>query len=115
MRTIIAGSRNFNNYVIAKSILDRCLWKPSKILSGGCKGADLLGERWAIENNIPVEVYPFKKEMGKLGGPLRNIEMAQNADACILFILKDAESKGSHNMLQNAIKNKLHLLVAWIA
>jgi len=30
---------------------------PSKVISGGAPGADTMGEKWAIKNNIPVQIF----------------------------------------------------------
>ena len=51
-RILIAGCRDFNNYKIAKRYINRCLSEIKKqydliIVSGGAKGADMLGERFA--------------------------------------------------------------------
>ena len=46
---IIAGSRNFNNYELLRSELDKLFNEPFIIVSGGAKGADTLGELYAKE------------------------------------------------------------------
>lgn len=51
---IIAGCRTYSNYEEAKDYIVSCLIEYETtdqitILSGGCKGADLLGERFAMK------------------------------------------------------------------
>lgn len=43
------------------------------VVSGACRGADLLGEMYAAENNYPIERIPADWKMhGKSAGPKRN-------------------------------------------
>ena len=49
-RVVIAGCRDYNNYNEAKKFIDFCLSNIRKenkiiIVSGGCYGADAIGER----------------------------------------------------------------------
>ena len=55
MITVIAGSRDFNDYEYMKKKLK--MYYISKIISGGAKGADRLAELYAYENNIPKVIY----------------------------------------------------------
>lgn len=82
-------------------------WVPTLVLSGGCAGADTLGERWAREHRIPVQQHLAQVE--KFGAayawPRRNWEMACEADALVL--IWDGQSRGSANMLYEAGLRKL--------
>ena len=101
MRVIVAGSRGFDDYSLLKSTLERHSEQISTLISGNAKGADKLGERWAVDNNIPVERYiPEWDKYGRKAGHIRNSQMAQNADALIVFW--DGKSKGTANMIENA-------------
>lgn len=100
MKVIIAGTRNFNDYEKLKKELDlfRATKEVTEIVSGACKGADLLGEKYAKENNIPIKQFPANWEAyGKKAGPIRNEEMANYADYLIAFW--DSESRGTKNMI----------------
>lgn len=107
MRCIIAGPRDYLDYYVVSQYLDVIFSKkkPDVIISGGCSGVDSLGERWARQNAIPIEVYPYDRTMGKRGGPIRNELMATKASHCV--VLWKGESKGSKNMLQTAHKHNL--------
>ncbi len=103
-RVVIAGCRNYNNYDEAKEYIDFCIQNLRKehtliFLSGGCKGADNLGERYAKENGFKIEYYPAHWEKhGKSAGPIRNLKMAQICDFVICFW--DGKSKGTKSMIE---------------
>ncbi len=105
-KIVVAGSRNYNNYNEAKEYIDFCIREVRKentliILSGGCIGADLIGERYAIENGFKVERYPADWEKyGKAAGPIRNKLMAKDADYIICFW--NGQSCGTKSMINHA-------------
>ena len=116
-RVIIAGSRNYNDY---EKLKERCntylsnkLSDPETcviIVSGAAKGADALGERYAMENNLPIERYPADWEHnGRAAGPIRNEEMAKVADALIAFW--DGKSPGTKSMISLARRKGLQVAV----
>lgn len=73
----------------------------SYFLSGGCKGADALGERYAEENGFKIEHFPAEwNKFGKSAGPIRNFQMAKNCDYVICFW--DGKSKGTKSMINYA-------------
>ena len=110
MKTIIAGGRDFTDYELVKESMAQFLEGPpfviSEVVSGGATGADSLGERWAKDNEIPVRVFPADWARFHRGaGPIRNAEMAEYADALIVFW--DGKSRGTKNMLSTAKKQGL--------
>lgn len=107
MKIVIFGSRNFNNYFLLKNTIEETeAFKQNQItaiISGAAKGADKLGERWAIETNTPIISMPAEwDKYGKRAGYLRNKQMAQKADAAIGFW--DGKSVGTRHMI-NICKN----------
>jgi len=57
---------------------------PDAVISGGCRGADAMGERWARANGVPVVIFePDWEAHGRAAGPARN---AQIVDACAALI-----------------------------
>lgn len=111
-RVIIAGTRLLNDYSLLKETADRLLADKITagysivIVSGGCAGADLLGERYAKENGYSIDRYPAEwKEYGKKAGIMRNAVMADNADALIAYW--DGISRGTKNMIDEARKRGL--------
>ena len=107
-RIIIAGSRNFDNYELLSSVVSENIsgMENVEIISGGCSGADSLGERFADENGLELKV--FQAEWGKYGraaGPIRNKAMAEYASQvgdCMLIAFPIGSSRGTRNMIQMA-------------
>ena len=105
-RIVVAGCRYYENYKEAKAYIDFCISRIKEehtlvFLSGGCRGADGLGERYAKENGYAIERYPAQwHKYGKSAGPRRNREMAERADYVICFW--DGVSQGTRSMIQFA-------------
>lgn len=105
-KVIIAGSRDFDDYKALCSYADKMLSQkaqdgPIVIVSGGCEGADLLGERYARERGHRIEPHGAEwKKYGRYAGPKRNKEMALCSHALIAFW--DGKSKGTKNMIDEA-------------
>ena len=100
MKYIVAGGRDFNNYGLMTLILSRHI-NPEEdiIISGGARGADELGARYASEHGIPLQIFPaYWDTYGKSAGFIRNAEMGEHADCAIVFW--DGKSKGSKHMIK---------------
>ncbi|MBQ7827417.1 MAG: DUF2493 domain-containing protein [Clostridia bacterium] len=108
MKIVVAGSRNYRDYYEAKKYIDSCVNEIGRdntfvFISGGCKGADELGERYAAENGFEIERYPAEwSKFGKSVGPVRNKAMAEAADFVICFW--DGKSRGTKSMIELAEK-----------
>lgn len=103
MKVIIAGSRHINDKQALVSLIEHSGWDITEVVSGGCRGVDVLGEEWAAEHNIPVRTFAADwARYGREAGEFRNREMAEYADGLIL--LWDAKSAGSSCMLREASK-----------
>lgn len=118
MRLIIAGSRDFEDYKLVRDSMNKIFVDRDTvgltILSGGCAGADRLGEKLASVNGIPCIKFPADwKRYGKAAGPIRNEEMARFAseDKGMLVAFWDGLSKGTRNMIQTAKKYALEVHV----
>lgn len=104
MKVIIAGGRDFHNYFIMENVLKQ-LHSIDEVVCGDAQGADTLGMRWAIYNNIPIWHMPaLWDKYGKNAGFIRNAEMGEYADALIAFW--DGKSKGTKHMIQTMRLNK---------
>ena len=102
MKTIIAGSRTIKDYSAIVNAIRMSNFNITEVVSGKATGADILGERWAIANNIPIKEMPANwNTYGKSAGPIRNAEMTKYADAAI--IIWDGKSAGAKDMI-NQIK-----------
>lgn len=110
MKVIIAGGRDFTNYALVETAVKLSCFEISQVVSGKAKGADTLGEVWALANNVTVEAFPADwNQHGRSAGPIRNRQMAEYADA--LIAIWDGESKGTANMIQQARKLGLDVFI----
>lgn len=110
MRTIIAGSRGITDINIVNAAVELSLIEPSIILSGTANGVDKLGEIWATNNGVPVELYPADwNKFGKIAGFIRNELMSANAEA--LIAIWDGQSSGTKHMINIAKKANLKVHV----
>lgn len=107
---IIAGSRDFTDFELLTRACDYFLSNKAKeceivVISGGCRGADKLGEDYADLRGYKWKDFPAKwRKDGKLdlsAGPRRNRQMVQIADALIVF---DSGGNGSRNVREEAEK-----------
>ena len=79
MKVIIAGGRDFKDYDLLKKICNHMLSqsKEVEIVSGCAKGADSLGEQYAIDMGYRCSKFPADWEKyGRAAGFKRNSEMA---------------------------------------
>lgn len=112
MRTIIAGSRSIDEMPILWRAMAACRWgsEITSVLSGGARGADRLGERWGVAAGLLVKCFPaLWDKLGPGAGYVRNIEMAENADA--LIALWDGQSGGTRHMIGEALKKGLRVFI----
>jgi len=113
IRIIIAGSRNFSDYELLRDKMDLLISNMNEddiqIVSGGCRGADTMGEDYAVERlNSDIKYFPADwKRFGNAAGPRRNREMAEYATHLVLFW--DGSSNGSKNMLREAMNSNLKI------
>ncbi len=102
-RVVIAGCRYYNNYQEAKEYINHCICRIQNkhtliFVCVGCKGADFLGEKYAVEHGFQLEKYYADwKHYGKSAGPKRNKIMAEIGDYFICFW--DGKSKGTKSMI----------------
>ena len=101
MKICIAGGRDFDDYDVLSKVVDQViseLQAPITIISGKAKGADSLGEKYAIEHGLLTLLFPADwKKHGRGAGPIRNAQMAEEADMLIAFW--DGSSRGTANMI----------------
>lgn len=116
MNLIIAGSRQFIDYSLLVDEVDKLIESSPNfgvsIISGMANGADLLGVLYAEHHNIPCKKFPANwDKYGKSAGMIRNKEMAQNGTYLIAFW--DGESRGTKQMIDCALENKLDVTVVY--
>jgi predicted Rossmann fold nucleotide-binding protein DprA/Smf involved in DNA uptake len=101
----IIGSRLFDDYGFVRSkILENFnVDDISAVVSGGAKGVDTLGERFADEFDLEKDITkPDWKKHGKGAAFIRNQEIVDNADELIAFPIR--ESGGTWDTIRKAHK-----------
>ena len=101
MRVAIIGSRDFNDYELVQKTLNPVKEKITLIVSGGARGADSLGARYAKDNQIETSIFiPDWDKHGKSAGYIRNKDIVSNCDVVIAFW--DGQSKGTQHSFKLA-------------
>ena len=117
-KIIVCGYREFFDYDFVKRKLDKILSEKRKthtivIVSGGCRGADKLGEKYSFENDDELEIYKAEWDVyGKKAGPVRNTKMSEISDACVAFVCK--KSKGTFDMIRKMKRLGKPVRVYWV-
>lgn len=110
-RVLVCCGSNFNDYSLLESSLNRILSEYSndtiEIISGHAKGADSLGERYALEKSLKCTI--FKAEWSKYGraaGPIRNSHMLEyvKQENPIVVAYWDGKSHGTKDTITKAKK-----------
>jgi len=102
-RIAIIGSRTTTNYGLIQRELLKYIGKKNVIIvSGGAKGADSLGEKFAEEFGYQTDIfYPDWDKHGKGAGFIRNSDIIENSDIIFAFT---TGSKGTEDSIKKAIK-----------
>jgi len=115
MKVIIAGPRDreADFYAINTAYIESG-FDITELVCGMASGIDSCAHSWATNySKIPIMEFPAKwKQLGRSAGPLRNIQMAEYADA--LIALWDGESRGTGHMIKTAKKRGLEVFVKYI-
>jgi|TARA_B110000908_G_scaffold92600_1_gene109723 hypothetical protein len=134
IKLIIAGGRDFNDYELAEPrILSWCTHMVATsssdlvILSGCASGADRIGERFADEYDVTVDLYPAKwKDLDVPGAIIksnrygeynakagfdRNALMAANATHLIAFWNGTKKNSGTYSMIKLAEEHGLPTVI----
>lgn len=103
VKLIIAGGRLYeftvDDYARLASIKGI-----TEVVTGGAKGADECGQVWAEQQGYPVRIFEAQwTKKGRQAGILRNLEMANYADALAVF----PGQKGTNHMAETAYREGL--------
>jgi len=114
----IIGSRNFVDYNLLCEELAK-LPKPGVIVSGGAKGADTLGKKYADDNGIETLIFPAiwrpqgeDGPMDKGAGMKRNTDIIKAADAVLAFW--DGDSTGTMDSINKSIMFKKFVKIVYV-
>lgn len=102
------GGGDFNDYERLKKVMDNCPHEITEVVCGKARGADSLGEKWALERGVHVEYFiPDWESLGKRAGFVRNNNMPEYACHSgeaegLLVAFWDESSKGTKHMIDIA-------------
>lgn len=107
MKLAIVGGRDFNDYKRLDAIVFE-LFKIRKgnipedsIISGGARGADALGKRYAKDRDLDYIEYPADwRKYGKSAGFKRNLQIVAACDIVLAFW--DGVSGGTKDTIDKA-------------
>ena len=117
MKVIVAGGRDFKDYHLLKETLDNFQQEYgdiTEVVSGGARGSDKLGEKYANENTIPIKRFvPDWEGLGKKAGFVRNRQMGDYAKEHngMLVAFWDRQSRGTKGMIDYTTKIGLKSVV----
>ncbi len=113
-KIIICGGRHFDDYHLLETLVDSIVSstgltnKEIEIVSGHCKGADLLGELYAQNHSMRCRIFPAEwKKYGKAAGPIRNSQMvnyAANSQSPTVVAFVSPRTKGTLDTIKKATK-----------
>lgn len=113
MRVIIAGSRDYWNPETIIDAIKESGFEITTVVEGEAPGVDTTARIVAENAGIPVASYPADWDrFGKAAGPIRNTQMAKNADA--LIALWRGDKGGTWNMIKQAVDNGLLIYIKMI-
>lgn len=132
MRVVIAGDREVTDFELVEIAIKKSGFKVTEVVSGKARGADALGEEWALRNFLPIKEFPadwnniyaenaiikerynkFKKKNEKYNanaGFQRNEEMAEYADA-LIALQPNGDSNGTQDIIRRFKKKGKPLFV----
>lgn len=113
MKCVICGSRSIIDYEIVEKTIKESKFTITEVVSGCAAGVDLLGEKWAKQNDIPISKFPAEWEKyGKLAGYIRNKQMVDyvTPDGCVIAVW-DGISKGTVHTIKYAKEKGVKIFV----
>lgn len=117
MKLAIVGGRDFKDKILMArwvalimtanivEVKDKLIKYDVKIISGGARGADSLGEMFAKIYGCCMAIYkPDWKKHGKAAGFIRNQQIVDNCEIVLAFW--DGKSNGTRDTINKAKKAK---------
>lgn len=114
VRVLVCGSRTVVSQDAVTLVLDDVLRQHGNILiiHGAARGADMLADKWAQANGVPVMAFAANwTKYGKRAGFLRNTQMLEEGRPDVVWAFVDKpleESKGTKMMVDIARKAGVH-------
>ena len=128
MKVVICGDRSIDdrNMKLVEEAVIASGFNISEVISGGAKGGDRLGEKWALKFGVPFsKMIPAWDDLdapeaiikvGQYGeynaraGFDRNQQMVDAADA-VIALQPDGESNGTQDTIDRAMKKGIAVFI----
>jgi len=109
MTVLVCGSRDWTDTVLIRRTLMNLRANNgadiTKIVHGGCRGADTIAARIAKSLGFHVQEYPADWEYyGRAAGPIRNQQMLDEEKPYLVIAFATRLSGGTFDMVQRAQK-----------
>lgn len=117
MKVGIVGSRGFHDYDLMDKVMSEIKKRKeiTGIVSGGAKGADSLGVKWAKENGFDgktIEIFlPDWDKYGKSAGYKRNVLIVEASDIIVAFW--DGKSRGTEHTINITKEEGKYFLIVF--
>lgn len=98
MRVLVCGGRDFGSRRHLYLTLDEIHAEKtfSLLINGGAQGADFYAKLWAIENDIPVQLFlPEWRKYGRSAGIIRNRQMLDEGRPELVIAFPGGRGTGS--------------------
>lgn len=112
----IVGGRGFHDFQLMKrsiqALTEEKEYEITKVVSGGAFGADSYGAIYALQKELPLEVFAAEwNKYGKSAGFKRNKLIAQQSDVIMAFW--NGRSKGTKNTIDIArsYEKEVHIIL----
>ena len=112
MRILVCGGRDYNRNLHVYSVLDavhETRGPVAVVISGGARGADYWGERWAALRDVPCVRFPADWEThGRTAGALRNQQMLDEGKPDLVVAFPGG--RGTADMVRRAFAAGVEVL-----
>lgn len=99
MRVLVCGGREYSDRNRVRKELMKL--KPTRVIHGNARGADLLADAWARSVGVPADAYQAEwSKHGKFAGPLRNQRMLDEGRPDV--VLAFPGGRGTADMVRRA-------------
>lgn len=104
MRVLVCGGRDYTNKdAVYDALTFLSVHEDLHIIAGGARGADAFGAQWALDHDMPLNVYNADWEThGKSAGPIRNQQMLDEGKPDL--VLAFPGGRGTNHMKRIARK-----------
>lgn len=111
-RIAVVGSREFHNYKLLESTLDKVCERGDTIVSGGAVGADSFAQRYAKERGLRILIiYPDYMHDGRGATFIRNKYIVESSDRVYAFYARGRfQQGGTRNTVEWAEKAGLPVI-----